>query len=193
MVSSHSIPSIAILRIFLAAIQQTHQVGRGMEKTKKATENDIERKECSQKSNAPHIISSMFFFPQLNLGFSWSSDNITVSKKKSTSRKEPTSLSKITISYLHKNIIILLFCQCGLSIHTCVSKNSVVSKDLIFSFNITWCDEAAIYAKKSSFLSFYSFLVKFIVNSTGKRWSKINKKGQSWMGAKNAIMQTTYF
>ena len=64
--------------------------------------------------------------------FSWSSDNITVSKKKSTSKKEPTSISEITISYLHQNIIIPLLCQCGLFIHTFVSTNSVMSKDVIF-------------------------------------------------------------
>ena len=64
------------------------------------------------------------------LGFSGSSDNITVSKKKSTSKKQPGIISEITISCLHKNMIPLLY-QCGLSIHTCVSKNSVVSKDAI--------------------------------------------------------------
>ena len=32
------------------------------------------------------------------------------------------SISEITISYLHKNIIIPLLCQCELFIHTYVSK-----------------------------------------------------------------------
>ena len=38
----------------------------------------------------------------------------------------------LTISYLHKNILIPLLCQCDLFIHTCVSKYSIVSKDMIF-------------------------------------------------------------
>ena len=123
MVPSHRIPTIAILCIFLGAIQQVHQVGREREKTKEATENDIERGRAVKKSDAPHTNSSIFFFSvtQSFLGFSRSSDNIAVSKKKSTSKKESTSISEITISYLLKNIIILLLCQYGLFIHTCVS------------------------------------------------------------------------
>ena len=64
------------------------------------------------------------------LGFSWSFDNITVSNKKNTFKKEPKSVSEITISHLQKNIIIL--CQCVLFIHTRVPKNSLGSKDVIF-------------------------------------------------------------
>ena len=95
-------------------------------------------------------------------GFSRSSENITESHKKSTSKKEPIIVSKITIKYLHKNIIIPLLYLCGLFIHTRVSKNSVASKDVISTtFDITWCTEAARYAKKSAFLSFYIFLLKF--------------------------------
>ena len=52
------------------------------------------------------------------LGFSWSSDSITASNKKSTSKEEPTSASEITILYLHKNIKIPLLFQCGLFINT---------------------------------------------------------------------------
>ena len=71
-------------------------------------------------------------------GFSLSSENITGSNKKSTFKKEPIIVSKITIKYLHKNIIIPLLYQCGLFIHTRVSKNSVASKDVIStSFDIT--------------------------------------------------------
>ena len=95
------------------------------------------------------------------LGFSWSSDNIIASNKKSLSKKEPRSVSKITIKYLQKIIIILLRCQCGLFIHTCVSKNSIVSKDAIFYllwYNvISWSSHIC----KKYFFSFYSFLVKF--------------------------------
>ena len=54
------------------------------------------------------------------LGFSWNSDNITASNKKSTSKKEPTSASEVTIKYLHKNIVIPLLYQCGFFIHTFV-------------------------------------------------------------------------
>ena len=86
------------------------------------------------------------------LVFSGSSDNNTVSKKTSTSKKEPTSMSEITISYLHKNIIVPLLCQCGLFIHTSDSKNSVVSKDVVFDLHI---------CKQILFFSFYSFFVKF--------------------------------
>ena len=39
--ATHRIPTIAILCIFVEAIQQVRQLGRGREKAKKATENDI--------------------------------------------------------------------------------------------------------------------------------------------------------
>ena len=109
---------------------------------------------------------SLYFFSvtqSILLGFSWNSNNIKVSKKKSTFKKEPTSISEITISYLHKKIIIPLLCQCGFFIHTYVSKKSIVSKDAIFYllwYNlIRWSSHIC---KKPSFLiPFYSFLVKF--------------------------------
>ena len=66
------------------------------------------------------------------LRFSWSCDNTTASNKKSISKKEPISVPEITISYLQKNVIIPLLCQCELFIHKCVSKISTVSKDVIF-------------------------------------------------------------
>ena len=102
------------------------------------------------------------------LGFSWSSDNITAS----TSKKDPTSVSEIAVWYLLKNIIIPLLCQCGLFIHTCVSKNTFVSKDAIFYllwYNvIRWSNHIC---RKSSFLSFYSFLMKFSEWNRGSdRW-----------------------
>ena len=113
-------------------------------------------------------LSRKFFFvlfsvtPSLFLlGFSQSSHNITASSKSSASRKKPTSVSKITLQNLHKNVIPLL-CQCGLFIHTCMSKNSIVTKDLIFYLLwygvVRWSSHLF---KKSSFLSFYSSLVKF--------------------------------
>ena len=69
-----------------------------------------------------------------------------------TSKKEPPTVSEITIWYIHKNIIIPLLYQCELFIHTCVSKNSVVSKDVIStSADLIWYNEAAIYVKNLLF------------------------------------------
>ena len=82
-------------------------------------------------------------------------------KFKRTFKKKHTSVSEITISCLHKTIIIPLLCQSGLYINTCVFKNSIVSKYLTFYFDITRYAEAAIYAKNLLFFSFYNFLVKF--------------------------------
>ena len=50
------------------------------------------------------------------LGFSSNPGNITATNKKSSSKKVPTSISEITIKYLHKNIKILPLCQCFLFI-----------------------------------------------------------------------------
>ena len=49
MISSHRTPPEGILCIFIKAIQQVRQLGRGSESTKKAT-NDIKRRAGSQKS-----------------------------------------------------------------------------------------------------------------------------------------------
>ena len=80
---------------------------------KKAANEIIERRACGQKKDVPHTNSSMYLFfvteSLLLLGFSWSTDNITASSKKNTSKKEPPSISEITI-YLHKNIVIPLLC-----------------------------------------------------------------------------------
>ena len=45
--------------------------------------------------------------------------------------QQPMSVFEITI-YLLKNVIILIFCQPVLFLHTCVSKSAAVSKDAIF-------------------------------------------------------------
>ena len=120
-------------------------------------------------------------------GFSRSSKNITASNKKSTSRKELTSVSKITLWYLGKNIVILLLYRCALFIHTRMSKNSILSKDVIStSFDITWCTEPAIYAKNLLFSHSIDFY-RILVNSKGNWWSKINKVWQSWMGWKTPL------
>ena len=113
------------------------------------------------------------------LGFSWSSDSITASNKNCTFKKEPTSVSEITIQNLRKNIKIPLLCQCGLFINAEVSKNSIGLKMWFStSVDITWYAEAAIYAKKSFPLSFYSSLVKF---TEWHRGSGRVKLWQSWM------------
>ena len=58
MVSSHRISAISILCIFIGAIQQVPDLGKGREKTKKETANYIERMVCSQKSDVPQTSSS---------------------------------------------------------------------------------------------------------------------------------------
>ena len=60
-----------------------------------------------------------FFF----LGFSWSSETITVTNQKNT--------LKSLFQFFHEIIVIPLLCQHGLFIHTCVSKNTIVIKDSI--------------------------------------------------------------
>ena len=110
-------------------------IGKGKKKDKESNRK-LHRKEGvqSKKWCFSHKFSYILFSVTQSflLGFSWSSDNITVSKKTNTSKKEPASISEITKSNLQKNIIVSLLCQCGLFIHTCVSTNSVVSKDVIF-------------------------------------------------------------
>ena len=84
-------------------------------------------KKCSQECFSHKFFYILFSATQsFLLRFSWSCDNTTASNKK---RK---NLPEITVSYLQKNIIIPLLCQCELFIHKCVSKNSIVSKDVIF-------------------------------------------------------------
>ena len=50
-----------------------------------------------------------------------------------------------SFSFCKKYYILLLPCQYGLFVQTCVSKNSIVFKDMIFY--LLWYDEAAIYAE----------------------------------------------
>ena len=89
-------------------------------------------------------------------------DNITGSNKKSTSKEMLAIVSEITIRYLHKHIIILLLSQCGLFIHTFVFNKSILSKDV--TFYLLWYNVrrwSSHICQKFTFLSFYSFLVKF--------------------------------
>ena len=92
---------------------------------------------------------------------------------------------------MHKNIIIPLLCQCGLFTNTYLSKNSTVSKDLIFYLlwhnTIRW--SCHIY-KKSSFFSFCNFLVKFNEYHMGGDRVELTKCDKVAKG--EAIMKVTY-
>ena len=86
------------------------------------------------------------------LGFSWSSDNIPVRAIRRTSKNEPTCISEITISYLHKNIVIPLLCQCRcLYIDVCLKIQLCLKMWFSTSFDTTWYGEAAIYTKNLLF------------------------------------------
>ena len=102
--TTHRIPPISILCIFIGPIQLVRHLGKGREKE---TKSDIERRACSQKKWCP---SHKFSYIHFSV-----TDNLTANNKKSTSKKDATIVSEITIQYLHKNIIILLLCQCGLN------------------------------------------------------------------------------
>ena len=81
-------------------------------------------------------------------------------QQNNTSKKRPISVSKI-FAQKYFNSTTLSMCV----VDTCVPKNSLVSKDVIFYlpwYNVIgWNNHIC---KKSSFLSFYSFL--FLVNNT---------------------------
>ena len=135
MISCHGIPRIAIC-IFIGVTPQGHHLGGGRA-IKRDRKESVQSKKGypSRKFYICFSITQSFFF-----GFSWSSDSITASNKKGTSQKEPTSVSEITIHYLHKNIKISLLCQ--------MSKNAIGLKMWFStSVDITWYTEAAIYAK----------------------------------------------
>ena len=118
--TSHRIPPIAILCIFIGAIQQVRQLGRWVDKESNKKWNRKEGVQSKKRCPSLKFFCVLFSVTQslFLLGFSSSSDNITASNKKSTSKKKSTSVSEISIYYLHKNIIMLLLCQCGLFIHT---------------------------------------------------------------------------
>ena len=166
MTLSHRIPPIAVLCVFIGAIQQvgtSPEKGGGSRQGNPKT--DVERSACSQKKvmSSHKFFHTLFFGTQLLffLGFLWSS-YITARNKDSTSKKESTSVSEMTILIFAQNIIIPLLCQCGLFIYTCVSENSVVFKNVIFC--ILWLNVmcwSRNICEKSSFASFYSFLVTF--------------------------------
>ena len=77
----------------IQAIEQVRHLRKGRELTKKATKNDMKEDMQSKNLSPSHKFFYVFFRP----GFTWSSNDIIASHKKSTSKKEPTSVSEITI------------------------------------------------------------------------------------------------
>ena len=142
MISSHRIQPIAILCIFID--KESKKKWHGKE--------GMQSKGWCPWHKFFYVLFSVT--QSFLLGFSWSSNNITASNKKSTSRKGSTSVSEITISYFHRNIIISLLCQSELFIHTCASKNLIVPKDIIFC--LLWYNEIRwnSHICKKNFFSF---------------------------------------
>ena len=138
--------------------------GGGVDKDsnkKRHRKEGVQSKKWCSSHNFDYVLFSLTQSLFLH-GSSWSSDIITASNKKNPSKKKPTSVSEITIQYLHKNIIILLLSQCGLFIHACVSEKLFVSKDLIYDlFWYNMVHWGSHICKKSSSLLFYIFLEKF--------------------------------
>ena len=137
---------------------------------KKAT-SDIERRTCSQESDVPHTNSSMYFFSVTQalslLGFSWSPDNITANNKKSTFKKELSSVSEMTMQHLHKNIIIPLLCQCELFIqHVCLR----IQLYQIVIFYLLWYKVIRWSSHIRKKLLFSDFIVC--------KWSLVNNTGE---------------
>ena len=160
MVSSHRIPPIAIIGI----IPQGRHLGDT------STKRHRKERVQSKKWYPSHRFFCVLFSVTQSflLGFSWGSDIITGNNKKCTPKKEPYSVSELTIQYLHTNIKIPLLCQCGLFINAEVSKNSIGLKMLFSTFvDITWYAEAAIYAKNI-----------FHSHSIVSSWSLVNGTGE---------------
>ena len=63
--TSHRIPSIAILYIFIGVIQQVRHLGREVDE--ESNRKRHKRMVCSQKSDVPHTNFSIDFFLLLNL------------------------------------------------------------------------------------------------------------------------------
>ena len=140
MISSHRIPSVAILWIFVGTIK--HKASTSLGKGKGVHEESNKkwhRKEGVHSKKWCH--SHKFFYVLFSvtqslflLGFSSSPGNITLSIKKSTSNKVPTSISEITIKYLHKNIIIPPLCQSRLFMQNMCRKTQSRLKMWFFTF-----------------------------------------------------------
>ena len=84
--------------IFIGAIPQARHLESRRESTKKATKRHRGRVQSRKWYPSHKFFYILFSVTQsFLLGFSWSSDSITAINKKSTSKKEPTSVSEITI------------------------------------------------------------------------------------------------
>ena len=157
MLSLHRTPSIAILWIFIGTIQQVLGKGVAVDEEKHEKWHRKEGVQWKKWSPSHKFLYVLFSITQclFLLRFSSGPDNITASITKSTSKKVPTSISEITIKYLRKNIIIPPLCQSGLFIQNVCLKTQLSLKMWFFtSFDIRCWAEV-------SFLSFYSFLLKF--------------------------------
>ena len=146
---------------------------------------------CGQKSHVPHTLLCTFFCD--SIFSSWF--EVLIILQQATRKARPRAYQCIWDNYV---ILAQIFCQnnplcqCGLFMHTCVSKDAFVSKDVIFyllRYNKIY-SSSHIY-KKYSFLSFQSLL--FSVNNTG-RVTDLNWQCETLVNRmKNAIMQVTYF
>ena len=95
-------------------------------------------------------------------GFSSSPGNITASIKQNTSKKVPTSISEITIKYLHKNLRIPPLCQSGLFIQNVSLKIQLLLEMWFFLPPLMWS------AKLKLLFSFSIVSYWSLGNKTGK-------------------------
>ena len=151
----HRKPPIAILCIFIGAIQQVTHLGRGVDE--ESNKNAIERRVCSQKSDVPHTNSSMHFFLYRNLYSFLVSHKAPIISQRATKKAYQCIWNNYLIftqKYYNSTTLSM-----WVAIHMCVSKNLIMSKDLVLY--LPWYDESAetaIYAKKI----FFSFILKFL-------------------------------
>ena len=135
--------------MFIGAIQQVLHLERRVDKesNKKWHRRDGMQ---SKKGCLLHIFPLFFFVTQslFLLGSSESSDNITKSNKKSTSKAYQCIWNNFIIFAQKYYSFITL--SSGLFIDTCVPKNSIKIW-ISTSFDIAWYAEAAIYAKNLLF------------------------------------------
>ena len=150
MISSHRIPPIAILCIF-----RGHSLSTSLGKRDGVDEESNtkwHRKEGvqSKKWCLPHKLFYVIFSVTQSLfllGVSWGPGNITASN------------TNIIFAQKYYNSTTLLM---SIVYTTCVSKNWIVSQDVFFY--LLWYNAigwSSHIRKKSSFLSFSSFFVKF--------------------------------
>ena len=104
------------------------------------------------------------------LGFSWSPDFI-VSKNKSTSNKEATSISDKTMSYLYKNINLLWYNVIRWSSHICKKIGKVVTKLNGVKVNVTYFLNGPVFN-----LLFYCHIVLYWEKVTSH--DKFNNKSK---------------